>query len=241
MSPTAVRIPAIALEITRQLREKFQNNLYAVLLYGSSQHREKYWDLDILVILKRNYLTSSDFDILQEIAREYSSQSLDLQALYLSELKNPDVFALDAHGAFFSRILQRASLLYGTNPFSRTYEPARKVFLISLITRIQRYVFHARQEYILGGRHNKDRNPKYHQKHVIRSMFDVLLMSREWLEPEEVHQLFESKFPGIISADEWDILESQSDDIEDYLLLYEKVYSVALIEVEQLLTEPEIA
>lgn len=237
MSPTAAKVPSVAQEITSKLVNDFKDNLVTVLLYGSSRYSEEYWDLDILVILRKNQLSISDALIFKNIAEKYSNHSLDLQFVYLDEIRDPDIFSLDAHGAFFSRIVKHAVILYGENPFERAYEASQKIFLVSIIVRIQRYVFHARQEYILGGRHNKDRNPRYHRKHVIRTMFDVLLMSREWLEPEEVKELFSRQFPDCLNALEWGILDSQSDDINDYILLYEKIYAVAHKEVRRCLIE----
>lgn len=232
--------PPIAKEIKDKLVDTFGNNLLTVLLYGSSQWKTDYWDLDVLVVLKQNDFKLTDLNALKIVAHEFKGQSLDLQLMYESEVNSPDTFSLDAHGAFFSRIVSRATVLYGTNPF-KGFVPLRKVLLISLITRIQRYVFHARQEYILGGRYNKDRNPKYHQKHVIRSMFDVLLMSREWLETGEVKDLFIKHFPHALSSADWLALESGGDDIADYMVLYEKVYATAVEEAARLISESSYA
>jgi hypothetical protein len=227
--------PAVADQIKNALVEKFADNLSAVLLYGSSQWGNEYWDLDIMIILKQNDFKLTDLNLLRNAVEEFSDQSLDLQVLYLSEIKSPDTFSLDAHGAFFSRILSRAVELYGENPFkSDSFVPKKEVLLISLLTRIQRYVFHARQEYILSGRYNKDKNPKYHQKHVIRAMFDVLLMSREWLETEEVIKLFAEQFPNTLDAADWEALGSGADEVQNYMVLYEKVYAEATKEIERL-------
>lgn len=234
MNPISLKNPPrVAGEIKNKLAKKFKKNLAAVLLYGSSQWGNEYWDMDILVILKQNDFKLTDLNLFKEIAEEFKDQSLDLQVLYESEIKSPDIFSLDAHGAFFSRILSRAVVLHGINPF-QDFLPSRKVLLISLLTRIQRYVFHARQEYVLAGRYNKDRNPKYHQKHVTRAMFDVLLMSREWLETIETKLLFAEQFPYALNAADWESLESGTDDVRDYMILYEKVYATAVEEFERL-------
>jgi len=102
---------------------------------------------------------------------------------------------------------------------------------VSLVTRIQRYLFHARQEYILGSRYNKDRNPKYHQKYVIRSMFDLLMINHEWLDNNKIKELIQDKHPNIFTNEDWRVLESGDDNIKDYILLYEKVYNLALDEI----------
>lgn len=222
-------IPKIASDIKDLILTKIGSNVSSVLLYGSSKAGQNYWDVDILVILKENKFNKDILNTLTEIAKEFNEQTLDLQFVYEKEIKSPDLISLDAHGAFFSRILKRAVSLYGVNPFLE-YEPSRRQLVVSLVTRIQRYLFHARQEYILGGRHNKDRNSLYHKKHVLRSMFDLLLIHKEWLENDEVMELFVKKYPNVFTIDDWDILGSNSDNVDDYVLLYEKVYNLALIE-----------
>lgn len=223
----------MAPEITRDIKDailaKIGNNVSSILLYGSSRLSPNYWDIDILIILKENKFNKDILNTLTEIAMEFNKQNLDLQFVYEKEIKSVDLISLDAHGAFFSRILKRAMMLYGVNPFIK-YEPSRKQLVVSLITRIQRYLFHARQEYILSGRYNKDRNSLYHKKHILRSMFDLLMIHREWLENDEIRALFIEKYPNVFNAEDWNILDSKSDEVGDYILLYEKVYDIALTE-----------
>lgn len=229
-SDNKIVIPEIALRIKDLIVNKLESNLDSILLYGSSKLGGDFWDIDFLVILKENKFDFTELNLLKEIAQKFEGITLDLQFVYRKEIKSPNIFSLDAHGAFFTRILKRATVLYGSNPFL-DFEPTRNQLLISLVTRIQRYLFHARQEYILGGRHNKDRNPKYHPKHVIRSMFDLLMMNKEWLENSEVKDLMNFKYPRVFTNEDWKTLTSESDDIKDYILLYEKIYNLALDEI----------
>jgi hypothetical protein len=229
-SNSEIIIPEVAFKIKDSIVNKLESNLDSILLYGSSRLSGDFWDIDFLIILKENKFYFTELNLLKKIAQEFKGITLDLQFMYEKEIKSPNIFSLDAHGAFFTRILKRATPLYGLNPFSN-FEPSKKQLLVSLVVRIQRYLFHARQEFILGGRHNKDRNPKYHQKHVIRSMFDLLMMNQEWLENDEVKDLINSKYPKVFTNEDWKMLSSESDDIKDYVLLYEKVYNLALDEV----------
>lgn len=222
-------IPEVAHSIKNSILDKIGNDISSILLYGSSKLSLDYWDIDILIVLKENKFNKDILNALTEIADEFDEQILDLQFVYEKEIKSADLISLDAHGAFFSRILKRAVSLYGVNPFLE-YEPSRKQLVVSLVTRIQRYLFHARQEYILGGRHNKDRNSLYHKKHILRSMFDLLMIHREWLENDEIKAIFTKKYPDVFTANDWNILDSNSDDVGDYILLYEKVYDIALTE-----------
>ncbi len=225
----AEKAPIVAISIRDSIIEKLEANLSAILLYGSSKKGNDYCDIDILVILKKNNFALNDLEKLKSTANEFSKLTLDLQFIYESEIKSPNLFSLDAHGAFFTRILKRATVLHGSNPFL-DFEPTRRQLLVSLATRIQRYLFHARQEYILGGRHNKDKNPQYHKKHLTRAMFDLLLMNKEWLEDIEVKKLIEERYPEIFSKEDWETLVLETDNVEDYVLLYEKVYDLALKE-----------
>lgn len=222
-------IPEVARDIKDSILAKIGNNVSSILLYGSSRLSSNYWDIDILIILKENKFNRDILNTLTEIAEKFNKQTLDLQFIYEKEIKSADLISLDAHGAFFSRILKRAVSLYGVNPFLR-YEPSRKQLIVSLVNRIQRYLFHARQEYILGGRYNKDRNSLYHKKHVLRSIFDLLMIHRDWLENDEIKALFTDKYPSAFTAEDWNILDSKSDEVSDYILLYEKVYNIALTE-----------
>lgn len=222
-------IPDIARAICKDILEELQTRVISVLLYGSSITDQKYWDLDILIILDANKLDLEVIDKLKKIAEGYKDVVLDLQFMYQKEFFSPDFLSLDAHGSFFSRILKRAAPLHGTNPFLN-FEPSRKQLIISLVTRIQRYLFHARQEYILGGRHNKDRNPQYHQKHVIRAMFDLLLINQEWVESDQVLPAMRQRYGEKFTEEEWDVVSSHSDAVADYLVLYEKIYDLALEE-----------
>lgn len=237
MSPTDQhKVPLIATQIAEKLKASFKENVVGVLLYGSSQWGQKYWDLDIIIILKVNDFKLKDLEILKQVQKEFNKHALDLQLVYQSEIVESETFSLDAHGAFFSQILKRALVLDGENPFV-DMTPPRRIFLISIIARVQRYIFQARQEYIGGERYNKDQNPEYHKKHVLRMMFDVLLMSYEWIETDRVLSLFTEEFPTALSVSEINILSLESDSIENYMILYEKVYQIALGEISRLLNE----
>lgn len=235
MSPVdQSEVPLVAVEISKKATSFFKGNLVGVLLYGSSRENSEYWDLDIMIILESNDLKLTNLEVLKQVQRDFSNHTLDLQLVYRDEIKNPNTFSLDAHGAFFSQILKRAIVLSGENPFTHTLVD-KKIFIISIVTRIQRYVFQARQEYIGNGRHNKDKNPSYHRKHVLRVMFDILFMNNQWIETQEIVPLFIKTFPSLLNTFELAMLDSGSDSVDDYMILYEKLYSLALEESAKLL------
>ncbi len=233
-------IPTIAEEISREIVTLFGARLDAVLLYGSSRVNETFWDLDMVVLIKEKTSPLDDLSDLQTIQQKYSEQTLDLQLFYPEESSFPDLFSLDAHGAFFIHILAEATPLYGKNPFAKD-APREDVVITSLINRIQRYVFQARQEYLGGGRHNKDRNPEYHAKHIERVMLDLLLLIGEDLSKitantSDISKVFRRCFPDVLNEEDWRILtERTPDDIAIFMALYEKIYTVALFSAQSML------
>jgi len=227
MKPDQKKHPLIVDNITNAAINRFGDNLLSVLLYGSSREREDFWDLDILIILKVKKGGNQDLSHIKDIVETFKDHTLDLQLFYSEEITSADKFSLDAHGAFFANVLKHAIPFYGENPFLHL-TPSEDIYVITLLNRIQRYLFQARQEYIGTGRHNKDKNPAYHNKHVHRAIFDLMLMFGQCQDHEEAIVLFRKRFPDVLSETDWRYLESSSDDIVDYIEIYEKIYSVAL-------------
>ncbi len=219
--------PPIVDDITEAIINRLGNNVLSVLLYGSSQARDEFFDLDLLVILKKKEDVIGDLTFLQSVVGGHPEYTLDLQIMYADEVSSADMFSLDAHGAFFSDILRDAAVLYGENPFAHL-TPSHTAHTISLIDRIQRYVFQARQEYIGLGRYVKDRNPNYHRKHIARAIYDCMLMLGPCESPKQALVSFREQFPHVIDETGWKQLQSTSDEEFDYLRFYESIYTVAL-------------
>jgi hypothetical protein len=228
--------PLIIADITDDLTKHFGNNLASVLLYGSGKDQKEYWDIDLLVILKEKKDPMQDLSYMRTIYKKFEKQTLDLQLFYSKETQTPDTFSLDAHGAFFSPILAQATALFGGNPFIQ-HQPSEKLITVSLITRIQRYIFQARQEYFGVGRYNKDKNPQYHHKHVLRTIFDVILLSSPCSNASEALVLFKKRFSKDFTKAQWKTLETESGSIAEYMECYERVYDIALRETYTLLPE----
>ncbi|MBL4644266.1 MAG: hypothetical protein JKX80_00180 [Candidatus Pacebacteria bacterium] len=227
---SSFQYPKIVDEVALKLISQFEKNLTSVLLYGSSQKQKQFWDLDIVVILKSKNSLVPDLSFLKKIVAQFSEHTLDLQILYSEEMSSSDTFSLDAHGAFFSEILAKSTVLYGENPFVQ-FKRAEDLVTISLLNRIQRYVFQARQEYIGTERYVKDKNPKYHSKHLRRMLLDLMLILGPCDNTKQAEVLFKQRFPEVQLGD----IDASSDDITDHIELYEQIYSVALNAVNCLL------
>ena len=221
--PEKKSIPPIAKEIGEKIIEKFESNLNTILLYGSSMVDEKYWDLDIFVLLKEKNTQKKDIKDLKKIREIFKNQNLDLQLFYEEESIYPDLFSLDAHGPFFIQVLENATSLFGENPFT-SQKVSDEKYIISLLNRIQRYIYQARHEFLDNGRYINDKNPNYHLKHVLRTMEDALLIKGVKVDVKDVINRFESEFPKVLDNNDRGILASRGDDLADYLPIYEKVY-----------------
>lgn len=219
--------PKVVDSIKEKIISHFNENLSCILLYGSSRLKKEFWDLDILIILKEKKNSLPDLLFLRNITTLFKDQTLDMQLFYLKELESADSFSLDAHGAFFSQILKNSIVLFGKNPFL-DFKPSDHLVTISLLNRIQRYVFQARQECFKKRKPNKDHNPRYHQKHARRIIIDLLMMREDYENISDARSIFERYFPETFSNKDWMLLDSVSDDVTEYIGLYEKIYDLAL-------------
>ena len=220
-------VPQIALGIRDDIVASYKDELVSVLLYGSSLKHDVYWDLDMLILLKTKRSPIDDLKTLKDIQTKYADQTLDLQLFYVDETTSPNLFSLDAHGAFFVSILATAKTLHGDNPFAY-YRADEELIAISLLNRIQRYIFQARQEYIGNERYIKDKNPQYHAKHVRRCMLDLLLLAGVRTNNEFVDDHVLQRFPMAFSSSDLKMLTSNSDSVADFMVLYEKIYEESL-------------
>ncbi len=220
-------IPDVAYAIRDDLVRVFGSRLQAVLLYGSALLHNAYWDLDLVALLAATTDRVRDLAELKRIHAAYAAQTLDLQLFYPDEIDSPDLFSLDAHGAFFWSVLARAHVLYGVNPCAGGVPHEERV-VASLVQRIQRYVFQARQEYLDGARHTKDRNPDYHTKHVRRCMYDLLLMVDPVADRAGFEEAFHARFPETLTERDRTVLRAGGGTLEDLAGLYEAIYETAV-------------
>lgn len=102
-------------EITHILVERYENNIKAILAYGSRVTNEcavdKYSDYDLTIVFKEypkfpfpNFPPGADITMVFEC--ELSDDSLS-------------AFNLDGHGSFYLHTLANANCIYGKNPFVR--------------------------------------------------------------------------------------------------------------------------
>jgi esterase/lipase len=215
-------------KITQFLKRHFLENILSVLLYESAVHSKENVDLDVLVILKKKNNPPNDLVLLKKLRRQIKEENLDLQLCYEEEVDNPKLFSLDIHGSFFIEILKKAIPLIGKNPFlNLSVEIEDKQ--ISVVKRVQNYIFRARQEFIGIGRYTKDKNPFYHQKKILRIIDDLLIFDDNFENHSSSFDKFLEKYPGLLSQKEIACLKKKTSvNLENYLPIYEKIYSLIL-------------
>jgi len=218
-------------KITQFLEKHFSGNILSALLYGSFIHAKKNIDIDILVILKKKDNPLRDLKLLKNLRKQIKEENLDLQLCYEEEIDNPKLFSLDIHGSFFIEILKRAIPLIGENPFLNL-PPEVEDKQISVIKRIQNYVFRARQEVIGIGRYTKDKNPFYHRKKILRIIDDLLIFDEIFENHFSGFGKFLEKYPNLLNQREITFLKKEVPvdpvDLEKYLPIYEKIYSLII-------------
>ncbi|MBX2866665.1 hypothetical protein KTR10_01765 [Candidatus Kaiserbacteria bacterium] len=226
---TVATTPMIAKTIAGEIVRMFRKEHLSILLYGSSLNSDSFWDLDILVIKKEKQNVAEDLRLLREVVEIFSEHELDLQLFYSDEIGSADLFSLDAHGAFFSYVLADAITLHGENPFTE-FRPSEQLVTTSLLNRIQRYIFQYRREAMGIGRHVRDKNPQYHQKHVRRVLMDLMLFFGPCSNTQEAEEKFRVRFPHVFSDTQWTWLEKEDavDSAETYIDFYETLYQLAL-------------
>jgi len=208
--------------------DKFFSNLFSLLQYGSSIIKgSKNTDYDFLVILENKINPEKDLQILKDFNFHSPNKKIDLQLVYKEEITNPNYFSLDAHGSFFTEILKRAKVLYGPNPFE---DMSGENYNVSILSRIQNYIFRARQEMMGVFVERKDSNEMYHQKKIKNIMNDIFIYKGEEIEEnfDKCLLKFQNKFK-IFNKSEIDRLyKISTNDISNYINYYEKLYSFAI-------------
>lgn len=217
-------IPAL---LTQHFVDAYGNNLRSVLFYGSSVMGAGH-DLDILIILKTKSNANEVTEKLSRIKNQYSKHRLDLQLVYENELREANLFSLDAHGTFIIPVLRKAQVLFGDNPFKNLY-PDEANLASDILQKIQYYIFKARRTAIGYTNSYTDTNPDIHRKKILKIIYDINLAELGATDYFKTLSLFQKRHPHVLDAKDFAILRKRSVlRIKDALMIYEKLYSLAL-------------
>lgn len=208
---------------------RFKDNLRSILLYESDikDIAEKN-DIDMIIVLKIKRSSSKDIRIIRQFLHS-EKKNVDLQILYEKELANGNAFSLDSHGQFIVEELKHAIPLYGDNPFT-SLSPSIPMVQLSVIQKLQYYVFQARQEYLGYNFPTKDQSKDFHRKKLRMAMLDLLLAKQITLKKsEDVIEIFIQNYPGIITDKfRFSLNKKTPLNIEEALPIYEALYDEAL-------------
>ncbi len=210
------------------LENHFQNNLHAILQYGSSTTSTHPADVDIMVVLKRKQHVSDDLLFLKKTIRLLSDTYWDMQLIYTNEMINDNNFSLDSHGCFFVLVLKEAKVLWGENPFLGITPDEREI-IKSVVRKLQYYVFRARQMFLGEIYRSKDRNLLFHRKKLLMAMVSIMLCNNP-KPSKNVLDDFTKLYPEYLKDSEKSMLCVQEKEIpiENALTIYEKLYDLAL-------------
>lgn len=193
-------------EVVNGLLNSFGQRLCSVLLYGSRarQTNSEHSDADIVIVLSREHgKENSDIASLKEVLSPQSNLRPDTQLIYEDELIDTRWLSLDTHGSFIALELQKASILYGNNPFE-FLQPSREEIIMSVVRKLQYYVFRLRQLSFGKEFHSKDAPIiDFHRKKIQMAVTDLSYIMPE--SPEEIlddrsRTQFESEHPLSVSS-----------------------------------------
>ncbi len=215
--------------LTKGIASIFKNNLSSILLYGSNldQYR-KTNDIDMIIILKIKKSSLEDLKKIREILCGIE-KDIDLQLLYEKELTDGNTFSLDTHGQFIVEELKNAIPLYGENPFVLLF-PSAQICQLSIVQKLQYYIFRARQELLGYNFSTKDQSKDFHRKKIKMAMLDLLLAKQITLKTtENIFKVFIQNYPKTITDNFHLLLKERAPlEIEGALPIYEALYDEAL-------------
>lgn len=215
--------------LAKGLHEQFGSQVVGALLYGSAIRGERWWDTDLLVVLRAKADVLGDLRRLRALRQEHRRLKLDLQLVYLDEIASQHAFSLDAHGAFLVPVLREAHVVLGLNPY-RTVRVSRHALRSSVVRKLQYYVFRARQD-AMGVRvpHKDGHSTRFHRKRLILAMQDILLANTgSLISVDAAPCAFERMFPGAVAPSLLRTLGSGKLTERESLLFWQQLYDLTL-------------
>jgi len=86
--------------------------LISIIQFGSSLRKPEYQDIDLAIVLKRNF-----YKKFLEIIYGEKFKGFDISLIKEEEVQGPNKFRFGGHGAHFLYSLIKGKTLYGKNPF----------------------------------------------------------------------------------------------------------------------------
>lgn len=212
-----------------EIKRKFGKRLDSVLLYGSKtlgNDKEKS-DFDIALVLKTK--SDEDVELIKSLNNEWAR--FDLNILYLDDLfTNADVFSWDSSGPLFYYVLRDSSSIIGKNPFDSMTPPTKEILDISILAKMQYYVFKIRRATFQSKSEQKN---DYFLRRIPPIMRMLILLKDQWYEDEgDAIKNFEQFYSDYFSSEELNnlkkILNEETCSVEQLYVYYNRFYSICV-------------
>jgi len=131
------------------LEQNFGRRLIGVIGYGSyfGACSSSARDIDLVVAL--DCFAETDLGAIKAaLDKRDVKLPVQVQILYIEGGGNPDLYSINTCGPFFLEVLRGATVLTGTNPVRRWPKPRREVTDLSLLQKMQQYVYELQNRYL---------------------------------------------------------------------------------------------
>ena len=220
--------------MTMDLKTSFKNRFVGVLLYGSQVFGESYEksDYDLILILTKK--RPNDLRLIKKLIKKHESMQFDFQLFYSSELSpNGNLFSWDSTGVYYFFVIREAIPVIGINPISSIRPPTKKALRISILNKMQYYVYRIRQAAIK----NDLRLRNYFLKRLPFVLRMLLLSKGVWLRDCNcIADIFPVYYPNALSVKNLELLRKKKHKISyaDLVNLYEQLYYALFRDIYEL-------
>lgn len=188
-----------------KLKEEFGTELKSILMHGSALNDKQKikHDCDLVIVVNKK---SDAILKIQEAAKLLPhNPQIDFQLIYFEQINSDgSFFSLHTCGPFFLQMLKNAKILFGYNPFIHITNPTSLQIKISLLQKVQQYIYVSRKSFLLSSNSSvSDATLLFIFKKVWMIIKDLLI----WIEREQDEAQFDfvelnSQFPDLFSIEQ---------------------------------------
>ncbi len=193
-------------EYGAKIKDKFAERFIGFLLYGSrtTGRNNENSDYDIVVILDEE--KAGDIESIKMLNK--GRLNCDLQLTYAKELpSNADFISWDSSGSFYYFVIGGAITIVGRNPFDVIKPPDEKAISLSVLSKMQYYIYRIRQT--MFGNSKNNTNALYFTKRIPPIMRMVIELQGKWYGDElDALDDFNYRFPNVFSDEEMKKMQS---------------------------------
>ncbi len=219
------------INLAKNIQASTSSRFVGLLMYGSRSNGKNSdsSDFDLVLILTKEEV--NDMSIINKYKKE--DMKLDFQLLYLDEIpKSGNFISLDSSGSFTYFNLKNAITVLGSNPWELVEKPDNKQLEISILAKIQYYIYRLRQFTLNQSKNNTDL--LYFTKRLLLVIRMVMLFNGTWyLDADDALNDFKEAFPECFTDEDIEKLKSAINtknalDLGYLYQLYMKIYQSSL-------------